>query len=153
MRASTYIYIYMYLYVCVLCMYMHPYTSVGARGKRGGPGIAGWDILGGWEKKLGISRFRWPSENWGCINMCGICVRWSNGRKRGPLVLSILREITYFAGLFVLLFFRPLAVLLHRPFFYLFLSTFSLSPSLSLSLSFSSSWCVCLPFRISSIIS
>jgi len=77
-RIHIYIYIYIYIYyiyhVPVYVCFVHVHAPVrermrapiGARGKSGRPGTAGRDILAGWGKKLGISRFRWPSENWGC---------------------------------------------------------------------------------------
>jgi len=46
--------------------YVHAHTHVYLRGwqEKGRPGTTSWDILAGWEKKLGISRFRWPFEDW-----------------------------------------------------------------------------------------
>lgn len=49
-----------------MCEYVKGYVVEGARERERviETGRRSLDILVGWEKKLGISRFRWPFERW-----------------------------------------------------------------------------------------
>lgn len=114
----------LYMSFVYIRMYVHTYIRAGNTytddEEEGDPETASRDILVGWEKKLGISRFRWPIGRTGwSINICVlyvctyVCVcGLSNGRKRGPLVFSILCEITHSVDL---LFFNRLSLPLSPP--------------------------------------